>query len=208
MIDPTSRTEAALLLRRLASGRITNDDFDERYPRRSPDPGVVAVGEVAWTLYSDLRTYRLVGSKALSSADRRLVARCVLFLHSGLPYSWLPFRKTPFLSGVRRLFRAKRHVTEDAPLRAPNRYVPPISWGGIAVLALILLVVMGLEYCSARRPGATTEGVECVQQYSRAKTAGDTLAIDERLPFIGSAKQPYAPTCGTLRKSGELRRRR
>jgi hypothetical protein len=85
MIDPRSRTEAALLLRRFASGRITNDDFDERYPRRSPDPGVVAVGGVAWTLYSDLRTYRLVGQKALSSTDRRLVARCMVFLHSGLP---------------------------------------------------------------------------------------------------------------------------
>ena len=114
LIDPTSRTEAALLLRRLASGRITNDDFDDRYPRRSPDLGVVAIGELAWTLYSDLGTYRLVGVNALSSADRRLVARCVLFLHSGLPYSWPPFQKKPMLSRLRGLFSARRHATEKA----------------------------------------------------------------------------------------------
>jgi hypothetical protein len=115
VIDPTLRTEAALLLRRLASGRITNDDFDDRYPRRSLDPGVVAIGELAWTLYSDLRTYRLVGVNALSSEDRRLVARCVLFLHSGLEYSWPPFQKTPFPSSLRELFSVMRHVTAKAP---------------------------------------------------------------------------------------------
>jgi hypothetical protein len=88
MVDVESRTNAALLLRRLASGRLTNDEFDEWYPEWSKDRGVGKVWEFGWSLYSDYFTYRLLGRHALSAKARRIVARCVLFLHSGLEYAW------------------------------------------------------------------------------------------------------------------------
>lgn len=80
-----------------------------------------------------------------------------------------------------------------------------LGWRTMIALAVILLVIMGLIYFSAVRPGAMAEGVECVL-YSRARTAHDSGRIDSRLAFVASAKQPYAPTCGTLRRSGQLRR--
>lgn len=81
-----------------------------------------------------------------------------------------------------------------------------LDWRTMIVLALILLALMGWMYFSAVRPGAMAEGVECVQLYSRARSAEDSARIDSRLAFVASAKQPYAPTCGTLRRSGQLRR--
>jgi hypothetical protein len=92
---------------------------------------------------------------------------------------------------------------------APSAKLPGsllLEWPAIVVLTLILLVILGLVYFSAIRPGAMAEGVECVQLYSRARTAQDTARIDSRLAFVASAKQPYAPSCGTLRRSGQLRR--
>jgi len=103
MIDLTARPHAALLLRRLASGRITNDDFDGEYPDHSADPGVRAVWQFGWSLYSDFTTYRLVGRRALLPEHRRLVARCVLFLHSGLPYEYALFPPPRFLKGLRQV---------------------------------------------------------------------------------------------------------
>lgn len=81
-----------------------------------------------------------------------------------------------------------------------------LGWRTMIVLALILLAIMGWVYFSAVRPGAMAEGVECVQLYSRAITAQDSARIDSRMPFVASAKQPYAPTCGMLRRSGQLQR--
>ena len=64
MVDVEGRKLGALLLRRLASGRITNDEFDEAFPF-SDDAGLRAVSDFGWSLYSDFDTYRLVGRHAL-----------------------------------------------------------------------------------------------------------------------------------------------
>lgn len=82
-----TRSAVAALLRHFASGRLTNDEFEERWPV-STDPALSAVREAAWFLYSDLRTYRLVGADRLPFPIRRQVARWVLFLHSDLAYEW------------------------------------------------------------------------------------------------------------------------
>jgi hypothetical protein len=88
MVDLESRMNAGLLLRRLASGRLTNDEFDEAYPSWSRDRGVRNISEFAWSLYSDYHTHRLLGRHALTPETRRIAARCVLFLHSGVEYEW------------------------------------------------------------------------------------------------------------------------
>lgn len=95
-IDREGRRRAATLLRSLASGRITNDEFADRWPV-SPDLAVEEVYWAAWKLYSDLREYRLARLHRLTKAERREVARWVVFLRTDLPYSWPRLPKLPSL---------------------------------------------------------------------------------------------------------------
>jgi hypothetical protein len=117
MIDREGRDRLALGLRRLASGQITNDEFDDRFfepyfsfaesgkcecgyaleglkteicpecGRGMRDPALGDIATFGWTLYSDTRRYRLRGRYKLPRAAREAVARCVLFLDSDLPYT-------------------------------------------------------------------------------------------------------------------------
>ena len=88
MIDRAARDRAALLLRRFAAGRLTNDDFVDAFPSSKTDPALRAVDQRAWALYDDFRTHRLTGRHALAPAGRREVARWVLFLQSDVEYTW------------------------------------------------------------------------------------------------------------------------
>jgi hypothetical protein len=88
MIARTERTQLALQLRRLASGRISNDDFEDGTPRHSPDAAVQELFLFGWSLYHDYSTYRLRGRQAPSREVLDIVARCVLFLDSDLEYEW------------------------------------------------------------------------------------------------------------------------
>jgi hypothetical protein len=88
VIDRPAREHLALLLRRLADGRISNDDFDDNYAFKSPDSGVQAVAEEGWALYGDYWTYRLRGHHALARPVLRRVAQSILFLHSDCEYEW------------------------------------------------------------------------------------------------------------------------
>ncbi len=118
-----SRRAAAELLRQFASGRLTNDEFEERWPE-SRDPALSAVREAAWFLYSDLRAHSLTGTSRLPFAVRRQVARWALFLHSDLAYEWPVATRTETLArsiaglltmGVAtRLWKTALQVSEDA----------------------------------------------------------------------------------------------
>jgi hypothetical protein len=88
MVDRNARDALAESLRHLASGSITNDEFERQVPRHSVDPAVSSIVDASWFLYSDLSTYRLRGHNRLPSASRRRVARAILFLKSELPYEW------------------------------------------------------------------------------------------------------------------------
>ena len=90
MIDRVKRQHLALALRRLASGRMACDEFDDLVPMRSADAAVREIGNYGWSLYSD-HDERLVGDLALSRDERRRVARCVLFLQSSEEYRWPPY---------------------------------------------------------------------------------------------------------------------
>ena len=90
VIDTATRLRLALRLRRLASGRSTNDDYEEEWLSRATDPGIRAIFTQGWTLYSDMRSYRLRGRDSLSLEARHAVARWVLFLQTDLEYEWPP----------------------------------------------------------------------------------------------------------------------
>lgn len=83
----------ALLLRQLVTGRITNDEFENRQPLGSPDPAVEEVFHLGvWGFYSDTHEHRLTCRYRLPKSARREIARFILFLKSDLSYEW-PRRK-------------------------------------------------------------------------------------------------------------------
>lgn len=86
-VDAPARRLASTLLRRLASGRITNDAFEAQWPS-SPDPALRVLRDAAWFLYSDTHEYRLAGPDRLLPSVKRHLARWILFLHTELPYAW------------------------------------------------------------------------------------------------------------------------
>jgi hypothetical protein len=89
VIDRVARQHLALLLRRLVTGRITTDDFENDRPDASRDSGVTAISLAAWTsLYSDFWPVRLTARRKLSDDTRSHVVRWILFLKSDNPYEW------------------------------------------------------------------------------------------------------------------------
>lgn len=88
MIDRSARNKLAELLRSLASGMISNDQFEESIP----DSEDKAIYEVffngGWCLYSDMKEYKLKGKDALEQVVKKEVARWVLFLKSNNEYAW------------------------------------------------------------------------------------------------------------------------
>ncbi len=80
----------ALALRRLASGPITNDEFDDvafaEFSHRTDDPALAELSIYGWLHYSDLSTYRLRGRHAIAPEERTSIARTVLFLKSNQEY--------------------------------------------------------------------------------------------------------------------------
>jgi hypothetical protein len=93
-IDRAARDRLSLGLRRLASGRLTNAEFDEVMVYDSSDEALVAISHAGWSLYDDFFVYRLRGRRALTRKALEQVARCVLFLDTDLPYDWPPSRPT------------------------------------------------------------------------------------------------------------------
>jgi hypothetical protein len=102
-MDHALRRALSQDIRRLVTGRMTNDEFDEVYDRcmQSQDLAVQQIAEFGYCLYSSdvLIPYRLKGCHAVDRATRRTAARCVLFLRSGLPYNW-PRLSDPWIAGL------------------------------------------------------------------------------------------------------------
>lgn len=105
MIDHEKRRKLSQAIRRLATGQMTNKDFDDLYYEEyesSEDHAVQAIAEYCYSLYSSdtLIPYCLRGRHRVASDVRRTVCRCVLFLRSDLEYEW---RRYPSECGRRLL---------------------------------------------------------------------------------------------------------
>lgn len=91
MIDPPARRALAQALRHLATGRITNREFERRVQPllASRDMAIRTLfWSGAWQLYGDFEEMRLGGRHALPRAARREIARWILFLCTPLPFEW------------------------------------------------------------------------------------------------------------------------
>jgi hypothetical protein len=90
VVDREARNKLAEAIRALASGLITNDEFeDKRLPYNSGDPAISEVfSKGAWLLYSDFEEYHLSNIHRLDEKTKSDVARWILFLKTDLPYEW------------------------------------------------------------------------------------------------------------------------
>jgi hypothetical protein len=115
MVDRERRKKLAFHLRHLSVGLITNDDFEsklmedvtngwlpEQYHKakeaKLDDPIIQPMLELCWGLYDDTRQHKLNGFDKLSDESLKIIARCILFLHSDHEYIW-PYIDTnsPFM---------------------------------------------------------------------------------------------------------------
>jgi hypothetical protein len=88
MTDVPARSKMSEAIRALVSGRITNNEFENRLPESS-DPCIREIFlHGIWHLYSDLNEHRLVGPHRPTDHARAGAARAVLFLKSGAEYAW------------------------------------------------------------------------------------------------------------------------
>jgi hypothetical protein len=85
MVDKPKRVEAAKLIEDFLSCRITNFEYDNRYPR-SDDLALFAIYSMLWFAYSDVREHRMDGKHTLSSEWRQVVEHCILFLKTEFEY--------------------------------------------------------------------------------------------------------------------------
>ena len=89
MIDRQARDNFAEILRHLAAGQITNDEFEDRMPLKSKDAAVNRIFWAgAWHLYDDMREYKLAGKYRLPRDHKREVAKWILFLKSDFEYQY------------------------------------------------------------------------------------------------------------------------
>lgn len=94
MIDTDLRAELSKDIRRLATGRMPEGEFDELFhdcDEMSHDPAIEAIVNYCYCAYMDNVLHlpeHILGQYAREPNKRRTIARCVLFLRSGNEYKW------------------------------------------------------------------------------------------------------------------------
>lgn len=116
MIDKERRKKLAFHLRHLSVGLTSNDDFEENVMEdvtygwlpeqfyrakeaKFDDPVIQPMLELCWGLYDDTACHKLEGPHKLSEESLKIIARCILFLHSDHEYKW------PYFNTTNALFR-------------------------------------------------------------------------------------------------------
>jgi len=86
--DRAERTRYSELARQLATGRISNFEFEDRLPRLEGRTLREVHEAGLWCVYDDFHEHKLSGEWKLSRKQRQGVARIILFLKSGAEYRW------------------------------------------------------------------------------------------------------------------------
>jgi hypothetical protein len=90
MVDREARDKLALATRRFAAGRISEHEWEESLPRKTKDDTLSYVAETlesSYEWYPRYKDYFAVGEHAFTRAERRAVARHIVFLHTNLDYT-------------------------------------------------------------------------------------------------------------------------
>ena len=88
MIDRHARDLAAEAIREFTEARISNREYERRYPRNKEDAALWGIYQNIWFSYSDISKHTLAGKHALTAEGRAVVERCLLFLKSDLEFEW------------------------------------------------------------------------------------------------------------------------
>lgn len=150
MVDQEARRQYGQLIRQLATGRITNREYEEKYEAIPADQSDTAIREIAheiWLLYDDNSTHRMTGAYRLTGESRRAVARAVLFLQSGRDYGWPETQ--PWGCLLAALLTADFWASVLAVDRLPDFALLIVSVG--AAVAVPLLVCWAVLYARTKR---------------------------------------------------------
>ncbi|MGI4791483.1 MAG: hypothetical protein ACRYFS_21865, partial [Janthinobacterium lividum] len=89
MINQESRRIYGQLVRQFISGRMTNEEYEQKYEEidlKGEDMAVAEIYQQVWLLYDDIETHRMTDKHRLNDAGRRQIAQIVLFLNSDKEY--------------------------------------------------------------------------------------------------------------------------
>jgi hypothetical protein len=86
MIDRHSRNLAADILRAAKSGKITNYEIEDQWPK-SGDKALIYIAQRIWLCYDDLKK-DLFKIDSNDEETRSLIERCISFLESEEEYQW------------------------------------------------------------------------------------------------------------------------
>ena len=113
MVNREKRAIARRLVQQLVAGAITNDDFEDGYPRDRNDPALNGIYWQLWLLWNDSYTHTLPGDHSPKGETIVTLNRCTAFLGSDLEYKWPPGGSHSFKAilcktfGFKRLFEAE-----------------------------------------------------------------------------------------------------
>lgn len=89
MIDRTARNTIAEATRHYLTGLSTNLVFDDAmFDLRSNDPAIKAIRDQLWLIYDDLREHTAKETGRLTTEQREIVLRIIVFLKSDGEYRW------------------------------------------------------------------------------------------------------------------------
>ena len=89
MIDRTARDRVAEVARHYVAGISTNFALDDAlFELESNDPCICAIRKQLWLIYDDLREHRNNEQWALTSHQREVITRIIMFLKTDIEYRW------------------------------------------------------------------------------------------------------------------------
>ena len=92
-----------------------------------------------------------------------------------------------------------------ATLRALHRDERARRWLGVAAGLGLLVLAVWLWRPAGLWGGDSLRSAHCAAQYSAARTAADSDAVDHQRPMLHDADAPRE-SCGELRRAGRIRR--
>lgn len=199
MVDAKARAELRIALRRLATGRMTNDEFDDVYGKywSSTDEAVASIAHFGWSLYSDTSTYRLKGVHALPPELRSWASRSILFLYTDQKFRWPPFDETSswtLLAALGRLGGLTAIVL--GLIAVPGLLMPDafILWFTIPSAVLLAVLWMATRFMERKTYQERILRMECLGDYDcwPFLRRGDLENAKKEVQFFGPACSTYA----------------